>query len=269
MFKGYVLLILMLMKKTLVLFLILVQLILVNMEILYAQESSVRGLVMDKAGMSKIPNVNILNKKTRQITEGDAYGLFRIAASKGDTLIFSKSGFTDLVLVLPNLSDLVLRMQPVIKLTEIKVVGETKKQELDEIKKQYRKNGSYFAGKPPLLAFLFQPLTAIYELVGKTPAQARRFNVYYTRELQESEVDRRFNATAIQNITGLDSLDLKNFMVMYRPDYSSLSTWDEYAFINYVKRSLQTFNQAGRPKGLRSLPPLPKAKDLTERNLKY
>jgi hypothetical protein len=259
----------MLMKKIFVLLLILVQLVFVNMEILYAQESSVRGLVMDKTGMSKIPNVYILNKKTRQVTEGDAYGLFRITASKGDTLIFSKSGFTDLVLVLPNLSDLVLRMQPVIKLAEVKVVGETKKQELDEIKNQYRKNGSYFAGKPPFLAFLFQPLTAIYELVGKTPAQARRFNTYYTRELQESEVDRRFNATAIRNITGLDSLDLKNFMVMYRPDYSSLSTWDDYALINYVKRSLQNFNQAGRPKGLRSLPPLPKAKDLTEKNLKY
>lgn len=235
----------------------------------YGQEGSVRGLVMDKAGMSKIPNVYILNRTTQKFTETDSYGTFRIAASKGDTLIFSKPGFTDLIQILPNLSDLVLRMQPIIKLAEVKVVGETKKQELDEIKRQYRKNGSYYAGKPPILAFIFQPLTAIYELVGKTPSQARRFNAYYTRELQESEVDRRFNATAIRNITGLDSLDLKNFMVMFRPDYSSLSTWDEYALINYVKKSLQTFNQAGRPKGLRSLPPLPKAKDLTERNLKY
>jgi hypothetical protein len=160
-------------------------------------------------------------------------------------------------------------MQPIIKLAEVKVLGETKKQELDEIKNQYRKNGSYYAGKPPLLAFLFQPLTAIYELVGKTPGQARRFNAFYTTELQQTEIDRRFNSIAVRNITGLDSLDLKNFMVMFRPSYNSLSTWDEYEFINYVKRSLQTFNQQGRPKGLKSLPPLPKAKDLTERNLKY
>lgn len=257
------------MKKALILVLILVQLLFLHKKSVFAQESSVRGLVMDKSGMNKIPEVFILNKKTQQETKSDAYGLFRISASKGDSLVFSKPGFTNLIYVLPNLSDLVLRMQPVIKLAEVKVIGETKKQELDEIKNQYRKNGSYYAGKPPLLAFFFKPLTAIYELVGKTPGQARRFNAYYTVELQQSEVDRRFNANLVQNITRLDSLNLKNFMIMYRPDYSSLSTWDEYALINYVKRSLQTFNQAGRPKGLRSLPALPKAKDLTERNLKY
>jgi hypothetical protein len=257
------------MKKALILLFIFVQVIVVNKNELYAQETSVRGLVMDKSGMSKIPGVYILNKKTQLVTESDAYGLFRISASKGDTLIFSKTGFTNLILVLPNLYDLVLRMQPIIKLAEVKVLGETKKQELDQIKNQYRKNGSYYAGKPPILAFIFQPLTAIYELVGKTPGQARRFNAFYNNELQQSEVDRRFNAYAIRNITGLDSLDLKNFMVIFRPDYSSLSTWDEYALINYIKISVATFNQSGRPKGLRSLPPLPKAKDLSERNLKY
>jgi len=257
------------MKKVLILLTILVQLIFGLDKSVHAQQSSVRGLIMDKSGMSKIPNVSILNKNTQQFIESDVYGLFRINASIGDTLTFYKSGYTDFILVLPDLSDLVLRLQPVIKLSEVKVLGETKKQELDEIKSQYRKNGSYYAGKPPLLAFIFQPLTAIYELVGKTPAQARRFNVYYTKELQQSEVDRRFSTNAVRNITGLDSLDLKNFMVMYRPDYSSLSTWDEYALINYIKRSLQTFNQSGRPKGLRSLPSLPKAKDLTEKNLKY
>jgi hypothetical protein len=257
------------MKKVLILLLIFVQLVFINTKSLHAQEGSVRGLVMDKSGMSKISGVYILNRKSQQIVESDAHGLFRISASKGDTLTFAKSGYTDLILVLPNLSDLVLRMQPIIKLAEVKVLGETKKQELDEIKNQYRKNGSYYAGKPPFLAFLFQPITAIYELVGKTPGQARRFNAFYITELQQTEIDRRFNSVAVRNITGLDSLDLKNFMTMFRPDYSSLSTWDEYAFINYVKRSLQTFNQQGRPKGLKSLPPLPKAKDLTERNLKY
>ena len=58
-------------------------------------------------------------------------------------------------------------------------------------------------------------------------------------------------------------------MVIYRPGYEMLSAWDEYGLINYVKKSFQTFNNSGRPKGLLSLPSLPKARDLTERNLKY
>ena len=257
------------MKQFLIVFLIAFQFICSDNRSLYAQEPTVRGLIMEKSGVSKLANVSILNKRTDRFVQSDEYGLFRIPSLKGDTLSFSKSGFTDLIVVLPDLSDLVLRLQPVIRLSEVIVQGQSKKQELEEIKEQYRKKGSFYAGKPPWLAYIFQPLTTIYELVGKTPGQARRFNAYYSNELQQTEVDRRFNSNTVRKITGLDSLDLKNFMLAFRPDYSSLSTWDEYALINYITRSLQTFNISGRPKGIKSLPALPKAKDLTEKKLKY
>lgn len=235
----------------------------------YSQETSVRGLIMDKQGTLKVAGASIDNISSGSRTMSDQLGLFRIRASARDTLIVSKPGYTDLWLVLTDLSDQVLRLQPVIQLSEVKVQGQSKKQELDELREQYRKKGSYYAGKPPVLAYIFQPLTALYELVGKTPGQARRFNAYYMTELQQSEIDRRFNSYTVGNITGLEGNDLKNFIVIYRPDYQLLSAWDEYGLINYINRSFQTFNNSGRPKGLLSLPPLPKAPDLTERNLKY
>ncbi|MDP2415092.1 hypothetical protein [Daejeonella sp.] len=234
-----------------------------------AQQNSVQGLIMERSGASRIAGVYILNKKTGISTFSNELGLFRIAASVGDTLNISKSGYSDLILPLLELSDKVLMLQGVISLSEVKVLGQSKKQELDEVRDQYRKNGSYYAGKPPLLAYFFRPLTALYELIGKTPAQARRFNAYYLKELQESEVDRRFSAYAITNVTGLEGNDLKNFMILYRPDYQNVAKFDEYAMINYIKKSLQLFNDAGRPKAIRSLPPLPKAPDLSEKNLKY
>ena len=234
-----------------------------------AQQSSVQGLIMERSGASRIAGVYILNKKTGISTFSNELGLFRIAASVGDTLSISKSGYSDLILPLLELSDKVLMLQPVISLSEVKVLGQSKKQELDEVRNQYRKKGSYYAGKPPLLAYFFRPLTALYELIGKTPAQARRFNAYYTKELQESEIDRRFSAYAITKVTGLEGNDLKNFMILYRPDYQNVAKFDEYAMINYIKKSHQLFNDAGRPKAIRSLPPLPKAPDLSEKNLKY
>lgn len=234
-----------------------------------AQQNSVQGLIMERSGASRIAGVYILNKKNGISTFSNELGLFRIAASVGDTLSISKSGYSDLILPLLELSDKVLMLQPIISLSEVKVLGQSKKQELDEVRDQYRKKGSYYAGKPPLLAYFFRPLTALYELIGKTPAQARRFNAYYLKELQESEIDRRFSASAITNVTGLEGSDLKNFMILYRPDYQKLATFDEYAMINYMKKSLQMFNDSGRPTAIRSLPPLPKAPDLTEKNLKY
>ncbi len=234
-----------------------------------AQQSNVQGLVMEKSGASRISGVYILNKKTGISSFSNELGLFRIAASVGDTLSLSKSGYSDLILPLLELSDKVLMLQPVIRLSEVKVVGLSKKQELDEVRNQYRKKGSYYGGKPPFLTYIFRPLTALYELIGKTPAQARRFNAYYIKELQESEIDRRFSSYVVTSLTGLEGDDLKSFMILYRPDYQSIEKFDEYAMINYIKKSLLTFNDAGRPKAIRSLPPLPKAPDLSERNLKY
>jgi hypothetical protein len=234
-----------------------------------AQQNSVQGLIMERSGASRIAGVYILNKKTGISTFSNELGLFRISATLGDTISLSKNGYSDLILPLLELSDKVLMLQPVIRLSEVKVLSQSKKQELDEVRDQYRKKGSYYAGKPPFLSYFFMPLTALYELIGKTPGQARRFNAYYTKELQESEIDRRFNSYAITNITGLEGIDLKNFMILYRPDYPTIAKFDEYALINYLKKSLQIFNNAGKPEAIISLPPLPKAPDLSEKKLKY
>lgn len=234
-----------------------------------AQVDSLQGLIMDRSGSSRVSNASVTNKRSGQLRVSNDLGLFRISAAIGDTLLISKPGYSDLVLVLPSLEDLIVRLQAIIALSEVTVQGQSKKQELDELREQYRKKGSYYAGKPPLLAYIFQPLTALYELIGKTPGQARRFNAYYITELQQTEIDRRFNTYTIGSITGLEGNDLKNFMVVYRPGFESLSAWDEYALISYVKRSLSTFNSSGRPRGLLSLPSLPKAPDLSEKVLKY
>ncbi len=234
-----------------------------------AQQSTVQGLVMEKSGFSRVANVSVINTTTGARVLSNELGMFKIVASMGDTLLLSKSGYGEIVKPLLSMTDLVLQMQRVIELDEVRVSGQSKKEELDEYKDQFRKKGSYYGGKPPLLAYVFQPVTALYELLGKTPNQARRFNLFYLKELEQTEIDRRFNFLAVGKITGLTDTDLKNFMVVYRPDYGSLSRMDEYAFINYVKRSLETFNKSGRPKGLLSLPSLPKAPDLTEKNLKY
>lgn len=234
-----------------------------------AQQNTVRGLIMERSGASRISNASVLNKRTGQKILSNELGLFQIAAATGDTLLLSKPGYSDLLHLLPSLSDLVLKMQPVIELAEVRVSGQTKQEELQEYRDQYRKKGSFYAGKPPLLAYIFQPVTALYELLGKTPNQARRFNLFYIRELEQTEIDRRFNSFAVGKATGLEGADLQNFMVLYRPGYEVLSKMDEYAMLNYVKRSLAAFNSAGRPKGILSLPALPKAPDLTEKVIKY
>lgn len=257
------------MKVVLIISVFVLTIICLPIRFVQAQQSTVQGLVMERSFSSKISGVLILNKRLGISTTSNELGLFRIESIPGDTLNLSKPGYSDLIVPIFELSDKVLILQAVIQLSEVKVEALSKKQELDEVRAQYRKKGSYYAGKPPFLSYFFMPLTALYELIGKTPGQARRFNAYYTRELQQSEIDRRFNTFAINKVTGLEGNDLHNFMELYRPEYQDFASWDEYALINYIKKSLDIFNKTGRPKAIKSLPPLPKAPDLSEKNLKY
>lgn len=233
-----------------------------------AQRSVIRGVVFEKGTLNRVSNAKITNSAGQGFAQTDGLGVFSIPAAIGDTIRVAKEGYSDQTAIVSSMNDLVIQLAKPILLSEVKVTGQTKKQELDEVKKQYRKKGSYYSGKPPVLAYIFTPLTALYELVGKTPGQARRFNSYYSREVQQSEIDRRFNAGTIKGLTSYDGKDLNNFLEIYRPAYQDISGWADYDLVNYIRKSALAFESAGRPEAP-SLPKLPKAADLSEKVLKY
>ena len=126
-------------------------------------------------------------------------------------------------------------------LRQVDISGQTKKQELQELKRDYKNKGSFYQGKPPFLAFLFKPLTAIYELVGKTPKNARRFGRYYETELQQSLIDGFFNEFLIQNNTDLKGADLEKFMLEYRPAYEKAKNWTQYDAVKHIRDSYKKY----------------------------
>lgn len=229
-----------------------------------AQSRDIKGVIFENNSSMRVSKARISNQTHQQISESDGLGVFSIQASIGDTLKFSKDGFTGQLITVSSYQDLVIKLSRPVQLAEVRVVAESKKQELDEIKKQYRRKGSYYAGKPPLLSYIFMPLTALYELVGKTPAQAKRFNRYYSRELEQSEVDRRFNTNTVKSLTQYEGKDLQNFIETYRPQFDQLSGWADYDLVKYIRKSAIAFENGGRPP-VRDLPKLPKAPDLSEK----
>lgn len=232
------------------------------------QSKEINGVVFEKGSGQRVSKAIITNGPNNLRSESNGLGLFTIQATIGDTLKVSKEGFTDQLITVSTGNDLIIQLAKPVQLAEVKVTGQSKKQELDEIKSQYRKKGSYYAGKPPLLSYIFTPLTALYELVGKTPGQARRFNTYYSREVQQSEIDRRFNSSTIKPITSYDGKDLHNFIQIYRPAFHELSGWAEYDLVKYIRKSALAFEAAGRPVA-QALPLLPRAPDLSEKVIKY
>jgi len=212
-----------------------------------AQKRSVKGIIYEQGTPSRVGEVTVVNKATRLRVRTNFMGEFTIPATSGDTLYFSKEGYADFSLPLKSTKDVVIQLIRFKQLAEVTITAPTKKEELDEVMQGYRKKGSYYHGKPPVLAYIFKPLTALYELLGRTPRQAKRFYNYYETELEQSEIDRRFNRSFVKSITRLPETDLSNFMDQYRPQYRQLKSWNEYDLMNFIAVSLKDFNEKGRP----------------------
>lgn len=215
-------------------------------------EFTLQGVLFKKGTGERLAQASIINLRTNTQVVSNDLGGFQIATLLGDSLRISKKGFTTKLLAVLSQQNLVLQLQPVIELQEVTIKGETKKQELESVMNDYRKNGSFYKGKPPALAFIKSPITAVYELFGKTPNQAKRFGKFMEKDLEQSQVDRMFTRAFVKDITKLDDDNLGAFMDSFRPSYEQVSKWNEYDLINYVKKSLDSFNN-GNIK-----PPLPK-----------
>jgi hypothetical protein len=218
--------------------------------ILYAQQNfQLSGVVKASGSNNRIALAEITNKRTGYTVGSNDLGIFQIKASVGDTLVFIKRDFADKQMAVLSNRDMVVYLNMSgTTLDQVDIRGQSKKAELNEIKKQFRDQGSFYAGKPPLLSYIFTPLTALYELFGSTPKKARRFNKYYATEMQQTEIDGFFNESLIQKNTELSGKELENFMLNYRPDYSKSRNWTEYDAVKYIRDSYKQYTDTLKKK---------------------
>ena len=215
----------------------------------HAQDFQLSGVVKASGSNNRIALAEITNKRNGFTVGSNDLGIFQIKASVGDTLLLIKRDFTDKQIVVLSNKDMVVYMNMSgTTLEQVDIRGQSKKAELDGIKKDFRDKGSFYAGKPPLLSYIFTPLTALYELFGSTPKKARRFGKYYAIEMQQTEIDGFFNESLIQKNTELSGKELENFMLNYRPDYSKSKNWTEYDAVKYIRDSYKQYTDTLKKK---------------------
>jgi hypothetical protein len=220
----------------------------------FAQEEFLlKGVIFQKQNNQRVANALIFNKKNKITVGSNDLGGFSIKASTGDTLRIFKRDYTEYFYVVADLKDVVIQLSPVIQLSEVKIVGQSKQQELDEAMRQYRSQGSFYNGKPPALAMIASPLTGLYELFGKTPKQAKHFQEFTKNETEQISIDKRFNRSTVKGLTDLTDEQLEHFMETYRPSYDQLAKWNDYDLINYIKTSAQQLKDGKSPPPLKKL----------------
>lgn len=221
-------------------------LILAPCSLLFAQDFRVDGVVFDKETKQRIALAEISNKRSKYTVGSNDIGIFIMKASFGDTLVIMKRGYNDQEIVVKTANDLIIYLNRGISLNTVEIRGESKKQTLDAIKRDFKNKGSFYAGKPSFLSFIFTPITAIYELVGRTPKNARRFNRYYTTELEQTHIDAFFNKSIISTNTGLTGKALDNFMIIYRPEYEQAKNWNTYDGLKWIKESYKKYTDTAK-----------------------
>jgi hypothetical protein len=205
------------------------------------QVFTVSGTVFKKNYTDKIAQVQVNNTTKKKYAVSDNFGVFHIQASIGDTLLFKKEDFATQFFVIAGAYDLNIYMQPIIRLAEVTIKEQTKKQELQEAMGQYRKQGVFADGKPKALSFLASPITGMYELFGKNPGRARRFKEYSKNELEHLEISKKYNKTIIKQLTNLPDNEIEDFMNAFSPSYETVKNWSDYDVITYIKTSFEYF----------------------------
>lgn len=209
----------------------------------FAQQGFIlRGVIKEKESGNRIAEAQIMNQRTHLSVSSSNLGLFQISAALGDTLLVMKSGFSDFTAAVnTSKEDMIILMDRDRMLKQVDILGQSKKSEMNDIKRDFKNKGSFHQGKPPFLSFLFTPLTAVYELFGRTPKNARRFGRYYETELQQTLIDGLFNESLIQSNSDLKGEQLEKFMLDYRPEYEKAKNWTPYDAIKYIKDSSKKY----------------------------
>ncbi len=205
------------------------------------QEFLIQGVVFEKGTKLRVALAEITNKRSAAKSGSNDLGIFSIRVKMNDTLLVSKRNYNDAVLMVTSTKDLLVYLNKGTMLNEVVIVGQSKKQSLDELKRDFRDKGSFHGGKPPLLSFLFTPLTALYDLFGKTPRQDRRLGRMYQTEIQDLQVDQFFNKTVINQQTGLSGKELEDFLVNYRPTYEQAKHWTTYDGMKWINDSYKSY----------------------------
>lgn len=207
----------------------------------------VSGLVLEKTTGRRIADVNVVNLRSKRRVASNNFGVFYIEAMVGDTLSLSKVGYGPIKTVLYTLEDILLELQPGNEIETVVVARKSRREEMEDILRDYEKKGIYNGGRNSAGTYLNSPATALYNLFGREAKNMKRFEKYMDREMDEIAVDRIFTKTAVTKVTGLEGEPLQHFMELYRPSHDMASRWGEYDLVNYITRSFKSWEDQGRP----------------------
>jgi hypothetical protein len=201
------------------------------------------GMLLKNGSNIRLGDVWILNKRSLVRATSNPAGVFNIAALTGDTLNFSSDKFQSKDIVVTDLADEIIYLEPAIQLNEVIVKENSLRSDIKEVMRGYREKSVFYNGTSHYYYLILKPMTFIYENFKSEKIFARRFSKYATRELAANEVDARFNNEKIKKAVPIKDSELEDFELTYSPSVEQLRKMSDYDLINYIRNCYKDFTK--------------------------
>jgi hypothetical protein len=228
----------------------------------FAQETSIAGIVFDNNSKDRIAQINILNINTGQVVYNNLNGVFKIDAQPGDLLIFSKPDYHNDTVKVNNYVPLAIYMKrTAIQLREVTIRDSALNPQ--RWLANARRDNSKAYGSLANTDLLSTPssggaglnLDALYNDISRSGRNAKRLRQNIDVDYKQQMIDYRFNRTFVARITNLKDKQLSEFMSRYRPGYYFVESATDYDFISYIKINLKRYLRNPRAYALAPLYP--------------
>ena len=218
----------------------------------YAQELSVKGAVYDNDSITPMQFAYVINKNASIGIATDEKGNFNLHIHLGDTLCFSYVGYFMTKLQTHLLKDsvknsvLMAKIYLKQKVSELRTAMIVSHSFSKEIKETYqRKIDEYNRGISSPLA---SPISALYYSFSHKGKELEKLSFLYQQLMMDEIKENRLSAERIRNITGNDTLNIKDFSnYCYFPD-QFISSASDYELFLSVKRYYRQYMDARRKK---------------------
>ena len=223
-----------------------------------AQQKTFQGFVMDKSTRQRLAKVYIYNSRNDEALYNNSKGEFTTKAIPGDTLFAALQGYAIDTVVYKGQNTVFFQLTPLfIRLREVKIVGSmpTPQDKYNKTLQEYKYALDRGSSKDILNlggGGVGLGIDAIYNLLSRKGANARRLQGILERDYKEQIIDFRFRPEFVHRILGISNFELTDFMQQYRPTYEFVLSASDYAFVVFIKNNYKAYKR--NPAALRLKP---------------
>ena len=191
-----------------------------------------QGVIVEDRTMGPLPYVAIVNARTEAAQITDSKGRFAMEAIEGDTLVFSRPGFSfSYRSVVENDSVRIILQTQNFLLNEVSVTAYKLTSNMPKAMKidnAQRPSGIDINAPQSVRPTMANPIDFLYDQFGNRPRQIRELQAILDSERFRDRLSKSHNRRALFELTGMPASEVEAFLLFCRYNQSDIRDASDY-----------------------------------------